>query len=302
MPADFNYDQAFQRNIGWLTREEQQALRNKRVAIGGLGGCGGAYVTTLARLGIGAFSLADFDSFELANFNRQAGAKMSTVGKPKLDVVRAMALDINPELNIRSFPSGVEDGRIDEFLDGADIYVDAIDAFSIEMRRKIYARCRALGISAVFGVPLGMGAAFLIFTPDSMSLEDWFRFDDVEPSDRMVNFVVGIAPSALHRDYLADDSTIDLENKDFPSTGLACEICAGVVSAQAVKILLARGPIEAVPTYHQFDAYTYVYEKGVMPGGNANPLQRTKLARVREEFAELAAKKRRSAVPLEAAQ
>jgi molybdopterin/thiamine biosynthesis adenylyltransferase len=301
MPTNFSYDQAFKRNIGWVTREEQQALRKKRAAVGGLGGCGGSYVTTLARLGIGAFSLADFDSFELANFNRQAGARMSTVGKPKLDVVRAMALDINPELSVRCFPNGVEDGCMDEFLDGADIYIDAIDAFSIETRRKVYARCRDLGIPAILAVPLGMGAAFLIFVPDGMSLEEWFRFDDVEASDRIVNFVAGAAPSALHRAYLADDSTIDLDNRDFPSIGLACEICAGVVSAQAVKILLGRGPIEAVPTYHQFDAYTYVYKKGVIPGGNSNPLQRKRIARLGKEFAQLAAK-RRSVVTLEAAQ
>jgi hypothetical protein len=301
MLVNFDYNQAFQRNIGWVTREEQQALRKKRAAVGGLGGCGGAYVTTLARLGIGSFSLADFDAFELANFNRQAGAKVSTVGRPKLEVVRAMALDINPELSIRSFPNGIEDGRIDAFLEGADIYIDAIDAFSVEMRRKIYARCRVLRIPAVLGVPLGMGAAFLIFMPDGMSLEEWFRFDDVDASDRMVNFVVGVAPSALHRSYLADDSTIDLDARDFPSTGLACEICAGVVSAQAVKILLDRGPIEAVPTYHQFDAYTYGYKKGVISGGNSNPLQRRRIARLRKEFAQLA-EKRRGTVTLSAAQ
>ena len=82
MLVNFDYNQAFQRNIGWVTREEQQALRKKRAAVGGLGGCGGAYVTTLARLGIGSFSLADFDAFELANFNRQVGARMSTLDPP----------------------------------------------------------------------------------------------------------------------------------------------------------------------------------------------------------------------------
>ena len=300
MSGKFNYSKAFQRNIGWVTSEEQQTLRKKRVAVGGLGGCGGGYVTTLARLGIGAFNLADFDAFELANFNRQAGARMSTVGEPKLDVVRAMALDINPELDIKSFPTGVERDRIDQFLEGVDIYIDAIDAFSIDIRRNIYARCRALGIPACFAVPLGMGAAFLIFMPEGMSLEEWFRFDEADASDWMVNFIAGVAPSALHRAYLADDSTIDLETRDFPSTGLACEICAGVVSAQALKILLGRGPIEAVPTYHQFDAYTCSYKKGVLPGGNANPRQRKRLARLRKEFALLAAK-RRSAVKLQAA-
>src|SRR5512134_4146138 len=83
----FNYDEAFSRNIGWVTEAEQAALRSKRVAIAGLGGVGGVHLLTLARLGIGAFTLAEFDSFDLANFNRQAGAMVSTAGRPKLDVL-----------------------------------------------------------------------------------------------------------------------------------------------------------------------------------------------------------------------
>jgi len=288
MPESFVYETAFSRNVGWFTLEEQKMLRTKRVAVGGLGGCGGVHVTTLARAGVGAFTLADYDRFELVNFNRQAGAKMSTLGKPKLEVVSAMALDINPELQIRSFPEGIQDELIDSFLEGADVYVDAIDAFAVEMRRKIYARCRALGIPAVLSVPAGMGAAFLIFMPNGMSFEEWFRFEDVEPAKRIVNFIVGIAPAGLHRSYLVDKSRVNLETREFPSTGLACELCAGVTAAQTLKMLLGRGEIEAVPTYHHFDAYTCVYKKGRLRGGNRNWLQRIRLALGRKEFAKLA--------------
>src|SRR3954467_6277338 len=62
MPArsfDFDYDEAFSRNIGWVTEWEQQILRTKRVAIAGMGGVGGLHLLTLARLGIGAFHISD---------------------------------------------------------------------------------------------------------------------------------------------------------------------------------------------------------------------------------------------------
>ena len=55
-----------------MTRDEQRTLRGKRVAIAGLGGVGGLHLLTLARLGIGRFRLAEFDRFDLANFNRSA--------------------------------------------------------------------------------------------------------------------------------------------------------------------------------------------------------------------------------------
>ena len=92
--SSFSYDQAFARNLGWLTRDEQRKLQRTRVAIAGLGGVGGVYLTTLARLGIGAFTIADFDHFAIANFNRQAGATVSTLDRPKLEVMARMARDI----------------------------------------------------------------------------------------------------------------------------------------------------------------------------------------------------------------
>ena len=74
MTSSFSYDNAFARNIGWVTHAEQSVLRDKRVAIAGLGGVGGVHLLTLARLGIGNFHVADFDTFDVANFNRQVGA------------------------------------------------------------------------------------------------------------------------------------------------------------------------------------------------------------------------------------
>src|SRR5688572_10885411 len=130
MSMTFDYATAFSRNIGWLTHDEQQRLRHKRVAIAGMGGVGGVHLTTLARLGIGRFRVADLDHFELANFNRQVGATMSTLGHPKVEVLAAMARDINPECEIDVFPDGVHGGNIEKFFAGADLYVDGLDAFA----------------------------------------------------------------------------------------------------------------------------------------------------------------------------
>ena len=72
--ATFDYNEAFSRNIGLFTLEEQDKLRRSHVAIAGMGGVGGVHVATLARTGIGNFTIADPDCFELANMKRQYGA------------------------------------------------------------------------------------------------------------------------------------------------------------------------------------------------------------------------------------
>ena len=111
MHTDFNYSQAFSRNIGWVTVAEQERLRGSRAAIAGLGGVGGGHLLTLTRLGVGNFNISDFDHFEVHNFNRQAGAMMSTVGQPKGETLSRMAKDINPEADIRLFPERRDAGK-----------------------------------------------------------------------------------------------------------------------------------------------------------------------------------------------
>ena len=274
----FDYEEAFSRNIGWLTRQEQDTLRQKRVAIAGLGGVGGVHLLTLCRLGVGNFNLADFDTFDLANFNRQAGATVSTLGLGKLEVMTRQAKDINPELEIRGFAEGVQTSNLEAFLDGVDLYVDGLDFFAFGARRAVFAACAARGIPAVTAAPLGMGAAVLNFLPGGMRFEEYFRFDDGPEAEMPLRFLLGLAPARLQMDYLADPTAVDLANRKGPSTGMACQLCAGVAATEALKILLGRGPVRAAPRAYHFDAYRNKIALTWRPGGNRNPLQRLLIA------------------------
>lgn len=281
----FDYSTAFSRNIGWVTEAEQQILRGKRIAIAGLGGVGGNHLLTLTRLGIGAFHIADFDTFDLANFNRQVGATVSTLGQSKCDVMTRQARDINPELEIKGFADGVTADNLDTFLDGVDLYVDSLDFFAFKARRQVFAACARKGIPAITAAPLGMSAAVLIFLPGGMSFEEYFRFEDGPEAEMPLRFLLGLAPARLHMGYLADPSTIDLANRKGPSTIMACQLCAGVAATEALKILLGRGPVRAAPRGYHFDAYRNKLALTWRPGGNRNPLQRLALAITRKRLA-----------------
>ena len=209
----FDYTSAFSRNIGWVTEGEQQILRGKRIAIAGLGGAGGNHLLTLTRLGIGAFHIADFDTFDLVNFNRQAGATVSTLGQSKLEVMTRQALDINPELEIRGFADGVTADNLDAFLDGVDLYIDGLDFFALQVRRQVFAACASNGIPAITAAPLGISAAVLSFLPSGMRFEEYFRFEDGSEAEMPLRFLMGLAPARLHMGYLVDPSRIDLANR-----------------------------------------------------------------------------------------
>ncbi len=279
----FRYDEAFSRNLGWVSEEEQQRLKSKCVAVAGLGGVGGSHLLTLARLGIGSFHIADFDRFGLVNFNRQAGATVAHLDEPKLDVLAAMALDINPELQIERFPLGVTEGGIDTFLEGVDLFVDGLDFFALGIRSKVFARCAELGIPAVTAAPLGMGVALVTFMPGSMTFEQYFQLAGRPPEEQAMRFLMGLAPRLLQLPYLVDRSRVDLRNKSGPSTIMACQLCAGFAATECLKILLGRGRVLRAPHSIQFDAFRYRLVRNWRPGGNNNPIQKLALTILRRQ-------------------
>jgi molybdopterin/thiamine biosynthesis adenylyltransferase len=277
----FDYATAFSRNIGWVTADEQGTLSRSRIAIAGLGGVGGSHLLTLSRLGVGRFNVADFDRFELQNFNRQVGATVSSLKQTKVAVLAHLAADINPQLDIRRFDDGVTATNLDAFLQDVDVYVDGLDFFAVEARRMVFAACRARGIPAVTAAPLGMGVAVLHFAPRGMTFEDYFRLEGHSKQEQLARFMAGLSPNMLQRSYLAVPSAVNFGKERGPSTAMGCELCAGVMATEVLKILLKRGPVRPVPWGLQYDAYRQKLTRTWRPFGNANPLQRLLIALIR---------------------
>jgi len=280
----FSYDEAFSRNLGWVTQGEQLRLKGARVCIAGLGGVGGIYLLTLARLGIGAFTVADFDRFALANFNRQAGATMSALEQPKTDVMLAMARDINPELDIRVFEQGLDATNLESFVEGADVYLDGLDFFALQIRRELFALCHRKGIPATTVAPLGMGAALLNFVPGGMSFEEYFRLEGQREDEQALRFLVGLSPAMQQMAYLVDPTRVDLKQKRGPSTVIAVQLCSAIAAVQVLKLVLGRGDVVTAPRGLHFDAFRNRLRHTWRPGGNRNPLQRLLLSVARRRL------------------
>lgn len=282
----FHYSTAFSRNIGWLTETEQEVLRNKKVAIAGLGGVGGAHLITLTRLGIGQFNISDLDIFELANFNRQSGAALSHINRPKTEVMAELATDINAELDINIYPEGINEDNIDAFLNGVDLYVDGLDFFALDARKAVFAACAEKGIPAITAAPLGMGVALLCFIPGKMTFEEYFRLNGQSEDEQLLRFLLGLSPAMLQMSYLVDQSRVDLDNHKGPSTPMACDLCSGLAATNALKILLSRGKIIAAPKGLHFDAFRNKLSQTWRPWGNNNWIQRIGIEIARKKLSE----------------
>ena len=126
--------------------------------------------------------------------------------------------------------------------------------------------------------PLGMSAALINFLPGQMTFEEYFGLSGCSDEEKAIRFLVGFAPSLLHRHYLVDKTRVNLRERQGPSTGLSCQLCAGVAAAEAVKILLGRGKVWAAPYAIQFDAYRNKLSRTWRPGGNRHPMNRLAIA------------------------
>lgn len=284
MDRSNDIQEEFLRNIGLLTVEEQKRLNASRVAVAGAGGVGGIHVLTLARLGIGHFTISDHDSFDVVNISRQFGAFHSTINRNKAQVLAEMVKDINPAAEVRVMDEGVRESNVRSFLDGADVYVDSIDFFEIDMRRLIFNTCREMGIYAVTAAPLGFGATLQVFDPNGMSFDDYFGIDDQTPQlEKIAAFAAGLTPNPYHLSYM-DTSRVSFKRRTGPAVSPACTMAASLVATETVKILTGKGEIRPIPCYLQFDMLLNKFKMGKIALGAKSPTQKKKRRLIMENF------------------
>ncbi len=121
----------FSRSMLVLPENSINTLKNKKVAIFGIGGVGSFTLETLARTGIENFVIIDNDTVSISNINRQIIATTSTIDKYKVDVAKDRLLDINPNINVQTYNTFVTKDNINDFnYREFDYIVDAIDTIS----------------------------------------------------------------------------------------------------------------------------------------------------------------------------
>jgi hypothetical protein len=190
-------------------------------------------------MGFGAFHLADFDVFETANIQRQVGATVNSLGRPKVAVMAEIAATINPEVKIKTFPQGITPENIDEFLSGADIVVDGIEFFAIETRRMLYQAARRHGLPVVHAGPLGYGATLLTFMPDGVSFDEYFGMEEgLTKAEQLLAHALGHS-RGVRSD--VDPSRVDFDARRGPALASACMLCSALAATEVLKLACRRG-------------------------------------------------------------
>jgi tRNA A37 threonylcarbamoyladenosine dehydratase len=117
-----------------LGKAAMEKLQNTKVAIFGVGGVGGYVTEALARSGVGTFILTDNDTVSVSNINRQIIALHSTIGRPKVEVMKERILDINPLANVELHNSFYLPENHDDYdFTQYDYIVDCIDTVAAKL-------------------------------------------------------------------------------------------------------------------------------------------------------------------------
>lgn len=131
-----------------------ERLLDARVAVFGVGGVGGHCVQALARAGVGAIDVFDDDVVSITNINRQAVAMSSTIGRPKVEVMRDQILDINPQAKVACHQMFyAPENAVDVDLSAYDYIIDAIDT----VKAKVELICRAKAANVPIISAMGAG-------------------------------------------------------------------------------------------------------------------------------------------------
>ena len=174
--------EAFSRTARVWGEDAVANLADARVAVFGVGGVGGHLCEALARAGVGQIDLIDRDTVSLSNLNRQIVALHSTLGQPKVEVMRARILDINPACRVTVH----EMFYLPETADSIDLSVfdyvaDAVDTVAAKM----VLRCQAAGVPLI----CAMGAGNKCH-PEQFRIADLFR-TNTDPLARVLRRELG---------------------------------------------------------------------------------------------------------------
>jgi len=138
-----NIAQIFKRNVPGLT----DILSKKTAGIAGLGGLGSNVAVSLVRSGLGKLIVADYDTVELSNLNRQFYF-LEDIGKKKTEALAVYLKNINPGLILEAHWIKLDRKNVCNVFKDANILIEAFDkaeekAWLIEARVAIVANIQA---------------------------------------------------------------------------------------------------------------------------------------------------------------
>lgn len=124
-----------------IGKDALNTLKEKKVAVLGIGGVGSYAVEALARAGVGKLVLVDDDTVCLTNINRQIIATFKTISRDKVEVAKERVLDISPKCEVITHKTFITEDNIKDIItEDVDYVIDAIDTVTSKIALVVWCK------------------------------------------------------------------------------------------------------------------------------------------------------------------
>jgi molybdopterin/thiamine biosynthesis adenylyltransferase len=236
------YERRTIRNQFWFGgKKGQNIIRNLCIGVAGLGGMGSNIAETLIRHGVGHLKIADNDTIEITNINRQVIANKNTLGKLKTEASVAELRSIAEDFELEVYNKGVNKESISSFIDGCDAVIDEIDVFSLEAHILLHEECRKKNIPVYSAFTIGLGIHFYKFQGSDFTFEKFLNFTDEQiknpTADLLISRFLNPTPSYLDKKFITKFKS-EINDGNVPILGTACLLGHSIVCLRVLLDLL----------------------------------------------------------------
>lgn len=143
--------------------DSQEKLLSAHALVVGAGGLGSCALLFLASSGVGRITVADADTVDLTNLQRQVIHRSDSVGVNKARSAAAAMMALNPEVVVAALDERLSGDRLDALVAGADVVLDCSDNFAT--RQAINAACVRARVPLVSGAAIRYDGQLAVFDP-----------------------------------------------------------------------------------------------------------------------------------------
>lgn len=266
-PCNFvepTYLERTRRNHHWLGGlDGQYALHSLRVAVAGLGGMGSNVAEILVRLGVGHIKIADPDTIDLSNINRQVIANQTTIGKKKAVAAIQELRNVAQDFELVVYDQGVATENVEEFVSDVDLVIDEIDVFPLKSHVLLHSAARQKNLPIYSGFIIGMGAHIYKFHGDEYTIEDFLQHNRMQierPSPEfLMDRYLKPEPSYLDNAKSLQAFSASMQSGGVPIFGASCYAAQSILVIRAISDhlglhkKLGTPPTPVMPEFIKFD-------------------------------------------------
>lgn len=254
----FNYKDAFQRNIGIYTDNEQEKLRTSRVAIIGAGGDGGLVAERLLRAGVGEIRICDPEDFALENLNRQYASNSLSLGQNKASVIADELRSINPDATIICLKEGINSSNVEDFVSGVDLIIDESEYSMPDLAIMVNRAGCKFNIPVLSGANVALGANIFAFSPSGLTVEKYYGMQgvDIAEARSMPVPIRAFCPVVPNYVDIGVFKNVSEGSISVPAVSQSVAAVAAYVVNEAVGYLTGKQDLVYMPYYISVDLYS----------------------------------------------